>query len=68
MKIINKVTLFILSISQVVLASKLEAHALMRGKMTTESNKNLATELHEKKLIKSEKSSESANCVGNLTD
>lgn len=69
MKIINKLTIFIISISQVVFAStKMDANAPKQEKASAESKKTLAQELHEKKLIKTNKSSNSANCVGNLTD
>ena len=69
MKILNKFTIFIISISQVVFAStKMDANASKQVKVTAESKKTLAQELHEKKLIKTEKSSDSSNCVGKLTD
>ncbi len=69
MKILNKLTIFIISISQVVFAStKINPNFSEQVKVPTESKKTLAQELHEKKLIKTEKSSDSANCVGNLTD
>lgn len=69
MKILNKFTIFIISISQVVFAStKTDVNASKQVKFAAESKKTLAQELHEKKLIKTEKSSDSANCVGKLTD
>ena len=46
----------------------MDANASKQVKVTAESKKTLAQELHEKKLIKTEKSSDSSNCVGKLTD
>ena len=67
MKLLNKITIFVISSSQVVFgANKIEATASKQEKFSVESKKTLAQELREKKLIKTEKSSASTNCLGKL--
>ena len=73
MKALNRFVIFVIGISQVALASnKIEPKAPQPTKIETPESKmpkkTLAETLHEKKLIGTEKSSESSNCVGKLTD
>ncbi len=73
MKALNRFVIFAIGISQVALASnKVVPTAPQPTKIGTPETKapkkTLAETLHEKKLIGTERSSESSNCVGKLTD
>lgn len=71
MKILNKVTVFILGISQVVFANTkitIDLSQIQKLKSDFKLEKSLAQQLADRQLIKIEKSSAATNCIGTLSD